>query len=385
MRDTSLENFLYRNNFLKYFVKYKYNWIIVNLDTKNHKFKKNDFKGCKFINFLNRGKLSSFMRKNKNSKCINFVEREFKNLYFFFLLNKYNFNIFEIKRYGDIREINYFFDSNLLNNLKKIFSLIFSILNILIYRILISTSFLKKINILFSSLKTNEKINSYEFKYYNSSTINYIFIKTFGILNFKFYKTAYQINARFIEEMEYFKSFEKSKIVFLDSCLNHTDRIKYDQSINYQSKKKYYDLLRDFFKKIQIELKKKITISVHPSSNLNEIKKNFLGFKCEKFNSKKLIRNSSLLLFHESSSIIDGLILKKKILNIHLNCMGNYFLFRNNLYVKALKCRSINLESGKKISKAFYSKLRKNYDNYLKKNIFITNKFKSINDLLDLM
>ena len=176
-----------------------------------------------------------------------------------------------------------------------------------------------------------------------------------------------------------------NKIIFLDSNLIHSDRFFYEGDISINEKKRYYYLLTKFFLKIQDVLKKKVEIAVHPTTNFNEIKKMFKNFRCEVYNTKDLIKNADILLFHESSSIIDGIIMNKKIISIKIKCMGKYYSFRNSLYDQELKCKNVNLDRKININKLFNSKIKKNFNNFKKNHIFVTRKNKSINDLLDLM
>ena len=47
-----------------------------------------------------------------------------------------------------------------------------------------------------------------------------------------------------------------------------------------------------------------------------DLNKDFKKFKCIKFQTDKYINRSYIVLFHEGSSIIEAVLLKKKIINI---------------------------------------------------------------------
>ncbi len=381
----SVNDFIYRNSFVKYLLKRNLKIFIVNVNSIFKKKEKKDFKNIVIINIKNKNQLKTFLKKKKEIKCINFVEKRFRNLGFFILFKKYNLKIYEVKRYGDIRDTKFFFEKNIFNNIAKIISLFKVILNIIVFNIFYQTRFLNRTEKLFCSIRNNEKINSYEFNYFNQSILSNLLIKFIGIYNFKFYKKIFLINVVFSEEIKDLKNTKNNKILFLDSSLNHSDRIFFESRISINDKKKYYQLLIKFFLKIQHLFKKKVVIAVHPSSNFNEIKKIFKNFRCEIYNTKGLIKNADILLFHETSAIIYGIITNKKIINIKLKCMGEYYSFRNNLYAEELKCQTINLDQNINITKSFYSKIKKSFNAYKRNYIFVTRKNKSINDLLDLM
>ncbi len=381
----SINDFIYRNCFIKVLLKKNYKIFFININSKIKKKEKKNFTNTVVINIKNKNQLNSFLKKKKETKCINFVEKRFRNLGFFLLLKKYNLNVCEIKRYGDIRDVKFFFDNNIFNNIKKIIFLFRNILNIIVFNFCYRMKIFNQTEKLFCSLKNNEKINSYEFNYFNQSIGSKFLIKFIGIFNFKFYKKIFPINVRFIEEMKDKKNIRGNKILFLDSNLTHSDRFFYEGEIGINEKKRYYYLLTKFFYEIQDVLKKKVEIAVHPTTNFNEIKKIFKNFRCEIYNTKDLIKNADILLFHESSSIIDGIIMNKKIISIKVKCMGKYYSFRNSLYDKELKCKNANLDRKININKLFNSKIKKNFNNFKKNHIFVTRKNKSINDLLDLM
>ena len=262
----SINDFIYRNCFIKVLLKKNYKIFFVNINSKIKKKEKNDFTNTIVINIKNKNQLNSFLKKNKEIKCINFVEKRFRNLGFFLLFKKYNLNVCEIKRYGDIRDIKFFFDNNIFNNIKKIICLFGTILNITVFNFCYKIKIFNKTEKLFCSLKNNEKINSYEFNYFNQSIGGKFLIKFIGIFKFKFYKKIFPINVRFIEEMKDKNNTRGNKIIFLDSNLIHSDRFFYEGDISINEKKRYYYLLTKFFLKIQNVLKKK-SCNCSPSHN----------------------------------------------------------------------------------------------------------------------
>ena len=76
-----------------------------------------------------------------------------------------------------------------------------------------------------------------------------------------------------------------------------------------------------------------------------------------KYQTEKYILNSYLLLFHDTSSIFSGILLKKKIINLKSNSMGSYANKRAEFYMKKIKFVRHDIEKklfiNKKISFKF--------------------------------
>ena len=87
------------------------------------------------------------------------------------------------------------------------------------------------------------------------------------------------------------------------------------------------------------------------AKNKKVIKKYLKGFYLTKFNTLFYIARAKIILFHESSSIINAIILKKKIINLHGSVMGPYYKIRNKIYPKLINIPRININDWQKIKK----------------------------------
>ena len=58
-------------------------------------------------------------------------------------------------------------------------------------------------------------------------------------------------------------------------------------------------------------MKKKVIICLHPGNNLSNNNDDFKGFKTVKYETVEYIRQADLIVFHEGSSIIQGVAMKK--------------------------------------------------------------------------
>ena len=124
---------------------------------------------------------------------------------------------------------------------------------------------------------------------------------------------------------------------------------------------------------IKKTFKKEIIICLHPFSNMKEAKKIFKLFRVVQNQTSKFIQISYIVIFHQSSSIVEAIYQNKKIINLRSNLMGYYLNYRNKLYSKKMNLLSIQLKKKYKINKKeMLVKLQKNiftYSKYIKNNI----------------
>ena len=117
---------------------------------------------------------------------------------------------------------------------------------------------------------------------------------------------------------------------------------------------------------------KEIIICLHPSSNIKLYKKELNRFKIYKYQTEKFISNSYILLFHDSSSIFSGILLKKRIINLKSKIMGSHANRRAEFYMKKIKFVRHDIEKKLLINK---KKLSTHLNNNLKKYDLFMNKF----------
>ena len=135
----------------------------------------------------------------------------------------------------------------------------------------------------------------------------------FGV-NFSYYKNVIKINSR-VWDNHFYKKFEQTEeyIVFIDGMIfDHPDRIMREGPVNLKNRNNYYQQINKLLIHLSEKYKKEVIICLHPKNNLSENNKDFKKFKCIKFQTDKYINRSYIVLFHEGSSIIEAVLLKKK-------------------------------------------------------------------------
>ena len=210
-------------------------------------------------------------------------------------------------------------------------------------------------HIIFTSGKYREKI----FEKLSDKKINYIISKDYFKLK---------------NIQKHFKPF-KSYAVFIDENVpNHYD-YKISNIKSPISKRKYYEKLKLFFRKIEKIYKTKVVISLHPKSKLNKIKE-LKGFKIYKGQTEKLIKNSSFVMFHASTAISYAVILNKPILSLTCNEFNrSYFINEIKQTSKLLSTTEINIDEldklnfkKLKVSKLSYKKYINHFIKHPKSN-----------------
>ena len=112
---------------------------------------------------------------------------------------------------------------------------------------------------------------------------------------------------------------------------------------------------------------------MHPKNNISKKRGDFKDLKCIKFETERYISEAFIIFFHEGSSIIQGIVQKKKIINLHGKILGDYVNKRCDIYPNLLKLYRIDLDKivfeNKTNLLKILEKARKNYPSYIKKNI----------------
>lgn len=200
----------------------------------------------------------------------------------------------------------------------------------------------------------------------------------FPYLNIKYFENIYRINSNaFDRYMKNKNILEEKKIIFLDGNYKHQDIINREKLDLAEVKQNYFERIENFFKWIENVFNKKIEICLHPSSDVNEYK-SFFKDRLVSINltAEKIVK-SFIVIFHESSSVLDAIIYKKKIICLETNLFGKYISTRIIFYKKKLNLFSINLDHDgyKNYQKKYIlSNLENSIKNY---DIFIEDYIKS--------
>ena len=275
---------IFKNSFLS--------WDTFNDKDKSEVLKKLP-KNFVFINPKNINELKTFF-KNKDFLLINNIGRTFPELDLYFKLSS--------------KKIRQIIVSNIANNeaglivspfsakLKIIFG---KKLPAKIISLLMIIGILKKFEIRFDS--NRKMINAFK----KQKKINRIYNKVIPVNN------------------RSFDSFKLSKlkvaedfIVLIDANFNHKEDVAARGKVDEKLLNQHYERLNKLLKKLQNFYQKKVIICIHPQYDLNETKKKFPNFETIKFKTKESIYNAFLVLFFDSTAIMDAFLLKKNIISL---------------------------------------------------------------------
>lgn len=194
-------------------------------------------------------------------------------------------------------------------------------------------------------------------------------------LNLSYYQNVIKINSRHYDNLFYSKySISEKYIVFIDGMLfDHRDRIIREGIPLKDKRDKYYNNLYDILTKLGQYYDKEVIICLHPKNNISHLNNDFKNLFCVKYETEKYISNAHIVLFHESSSIIQAIVQKKKIINLNGSILGDYLKKRCELYTNLLNLHVINIDENKVDDKhglkVKLDKSIKNYNEYIENNI----------------
>ncbi|MDC0876653.1 hypothetical protein OAP78_06940, partial [Candidatus Pelagibacter sp.] len=217
------------------------------------------------------------------------------------------------------------------------------------YRVLSILNIFPRIDYYFDTSK--EIINNI-----NNSKINLI-EKKFSFLKTSYFKKPILINSRSYDKIRKVKFISNKYISFIDSQIDHVDRIKREGKINKKIIINYYKLINKLLSEFKKKYKKKIVICIHPANNNKLIKKHLSNFLIKKHQTFKYIKQSHTVLFHDSSAALDAILLNKNLVSLETKFLGDYLSKRTKNYIQILGLFSINLDSFNRLDKKDINKL----------------------------
>lgn len=341
---------------------------------------KNQNKKIKDKNFYiikNLNELKNFLL-NYNIHCFLSLGKSFKYFKILRLLKKHNVTLYEDFSIGILKEEKFFLSKN---NFLEIFKKKFHFFEFLFFRFLVLIGYLPKIDVCFEGNKENiirmqKQIGQ---RIQNKFRLNLAYKKKILHVNSRSFSTL--LNNFHLQKEKY--------ILFLDGGFDHPDVLIHSYAHTEENRKKYYYLLKKNLFILSDIYKKKIIFSVHPKVSAKKVAKyiNNKKIKIVQFKTQKYILNAHTVVCHESSTVFDAILLKKRIIHLKGDVMGPFYQDRNNFYPKRIKIPSFELEdfnklSKYKIDKFFENRFRlydkyiinfvKNFDDY--KKIFLKNK-----------
>jgi len=300
--------------------------------------------------------------KNKKVFALDSLGKDFNDYKIRYLINQKNIFLILLSNTGYLSNEH----TGIKSSNKNLIWLYGKFLKIFFYRTLILINIFPKTFLYFESrAKIIDTILNSNIRKLINKIPNLKFLKNF--LN------IYRINSNPYENFLKLKKIKRNnKIIFIDSNYKHADIIQRESLDLNKIENEYFDLLADKFTSLEKIYKKKIEICLHPSSNLNFYKKKLKRFKVSKGNTIKKVLGSYMVIVHDSSSMMEALVAKKKILLLETNTFGHYISNRILFYKKTLKLPSINLHSNKPLNLNLfkdYKKTERYRNQYINNNL----------------
>ena len=195
------------------------------------------------------------------------------------------------------------------------------------------------------------------------------FEKKLKFVNLSYFKKVILLNSRSYDDLYDDGKKSKKYIVFVDTFFDHPDREIREGKIKKNTTIQYYQKLNFFLNHLNKIYKKKIIICIHPKNTKPLARKYFSKFKIVKHKTNEMIKNANIVIFHESSAALDAVLLKKNIINLQSNLLGNYLSKRCSMYSNILGLFTINLDLEFNFKKNYLNKnfnhAIKNYNKYI--------------------
>jgi hypothetical protein len=302
---------------------------------------------------------------NKNLVAFDAVGKRLSGFRIRFLIKKYNVRLIQLQNIGGVGN-QYLGKSYTGYRKTKLFRFyLFRLEKIFTYfllKVLIFLNLFSRTDIYFESDKAI--VNNC-----NNSLAKKI-EKIFPFLKICYFKKTIRINSRAFDMLKKFKpNLTEDKIVFIDSSFDHGDRIAREGKPSEELKLKYFNQLNQFFLELSSAFNKKVVICLHPNSDINIYKKYFGKLEIHRNQLSHDISQAFIVIFHLSTSISDAILLKKKIICLKSNILGEYYMDKINFWEKRLGVFSYSLDEKKEIDNnlllATLENKIKNYDNYI--------------------
>lgn len=211
--------------------------------------------------------------------------------------------------------------------------------------------------------------------------------KIFPFINLSYYKNVIKINSRHYSKTNN-SQINEDYIVFIDGMLfDHRDTIIRNGKSEPKIRKIYHDNIVKILNNLQKIYKKKVIICLHPSNELALKNSDYDKFECVKYKTDEYIRKAFMVIFHESSSIIQAIMLKKRIICLDGKLLGSFINSRCNLYAEPLKLKKFDVENfyidNEKMLVKELDNATMNYDDYINQNIVSKKSVLGIDQILE--
>ena len=314
-------------------------------------------KNVEFFNPKNSSEFDKFMEQ-KDLVALRFFRNDFSLIKTLLLFKKYNIKQVIIANAGNVqytlKSIQGFFWKGFLYKIEKIYT----------HQIIVMLSNLKIIPKIDIKFLTNSKIEKYTKK---KNIFNYLKLSQV--------KETMLINSRSFDILkEDTSEINENQIVLLDEMLNTPEWSRFRSQINADQVNEHYFKLKKLLRCLSNMYNKKIVICLHPKDNLDEKKKLFEGFRVVQHKTRENIFKSFIVLFFETSAIIDAFLLRKKMITISSKVMDQNQIDGGMHYHDQAGVININIDQNLNLKKDDFLKQLdeaiKKYDSYI--NEYIT-------------
>ncbi len=107
---------------------------------------------------------------------------------------------------------------------------------------------------------------------------------------------------------------------------------------------KHYFYIEKLLKYFSNVYKKKIVVPLHPMDDLKLKKKYFPDFDVVQYQTRENILNAFIVFFFETSAIIDAILLKKRIINLHSDIFDEHQINMNQELNRKIGFLNINIK-----------------------------------------
>tara|TARA_Y100001970_G_scaffold220381_1_gene270643 strand:- start:4480 stop:5706 length:1227 start_codon:yes stop_codon:yes gene_type:complete len=194
--------------------------------------------------------------------------------------------------------------------------------------------------------------------------------KYLPFLKLSYFNEVITVNSIYFDKMNFFlknKAENKKHIIYVDTHFDHPDRLSREGKVDSNKQNIFYKNLGIFLKKISDIYNMPVKISKHPNNQSNHDFYKF--FEISKIGTDQEIFDSDIVIYTLSSAVLNAVMLRKKIINVRSELLGDYLGNINRQYVESLGLVSFDIDKKYDLNKyeldLELNKSKLNYDNYI--------------------
>ena len=284
------------------------------------------------FNPLNSKDFANFM-VGKELIGINDLSRRFIDLKIHLLLKKYKIKQVQISNLGNIQSrwipLKNYFWKGVLWKLNHFYTHKFIVL-------LSNLGLISKLEIRFTTDSTIVESLKKSRNFYQ---------KIFNYFKLAFAKETILVNSRAFDLYKVDKTkVREDLIVHLDWNLDDPQFLVFKDPLDRKIIEKHYFYIEKLLKYFSNVYKKKVVVPLHPMDDLKLKKKYFPDFDVVQYQTRENILNAFIVFFFETSAIIDAILLKKRIINLHSDIFDKNQINMNQELNRKIGFLNINIK-----------------------------------------